>query len=183
MEGIKEFVLNNSVHLLRNIPNIESIKIFDNRGFWLSEQAQLLYNEIRNEPHLYVVNTSDNSGWYIGKSFQKGGRWKRSNAYHLRDLSCNILQIFPNQGNQNHLHWIENWFDLKSLNQIESNCFKINQVKEIKICFIPFHFYSTNSFLELTKQEIKNINSNIETQLIRFYLKDGIDLLNIQHNN
>jgi hypothetical protein len=180
---IKKNVKNNSVLLFRKLEGSNNSIIFDYKGFWLSNEAQQFYNQHKNNPHLYIVSTDTNNGYYIGKSFQKGGRWKRSNAYHLRDLTCNILDINPNRDNHNHLHWIENWFDINSLEQIENDCFTLGLLKEIKICFIPFNSYSNLPLLGLDKQEIRRINSNIEIEVIRSYLEDGFGLLNIHHNN
>ena len=84
IENIKQHIENNSVALFMSIPSDSLQAIFDESGFFLSKEAQANYEVIKNEPHLYIAYIPNINGTtYIGKSFQKNGRWKRSHAYHL----------------------------------------------------------------------------------------------------
>jgi hypothetical protein len=77
MKAILEYIKNNSTLLFKNHSKNSLKAIFDSKGFWLSEEAQIVYNKIKNQPHLYVAWTLQNEGYYyVGKSFQNGGRWK-----------------------------------------------------------------------------------------------------------
>lgn len=182
IDKVRSYVESNSFQLFKDFENTSSFVIFDLKGFWMSEKAEIEFNKIKNLPHIYIVHTDDNSGYYIGISNQKGGRWKRSNAYHLRDLACDILGLKPNQGNQNHVHWIENWFEKDSLKKINNTNYIIKLKKKVNISFIPFYYYSNLNFDSLSKPEIKKINSIKEEELITHFKNQSISLLNVHHN-
>jgi hypothetical protein len=61
--------------------------------------------------------------------------------------------------------------------------FQIQLQAEIKIAFIPFELYSGGlNYNELEKPEIRRINKEKEAELIRSFLDDGMQLLNVQNN-
>jgi hypothetical protein len=180
MNNLKNYVNNNSKTLFRYNSVITNVE-FDNRGFFFSDAAQLEYNLIKDLPHLYVAWTDcENGFFYIGKSFQTGGRWKRQHAYHLGTLAYHLLDTLR-YDDQNHQHWIDNWMDVNTIN-LGNNIHHIQLFQEVKICFIPFKLYSELSHLLLEKTHIKDINKKIEENLIKSYLLDGFKLLNKQHN-
>ena len=180
MNVLKNYVTNNSKTLFRSNKIITNA-VFDNSGFFFSDSAQLEYNLIKDLPHLYVAWTDGENGFiYIGKSFQPGGRWKRHHAYHLGTLAYHLLGTINNY-DQNHQHWIDNWMDINTLN-LGNNIHYIQLFKEVKICFIPFKFYSKENHLSLNKTQIRAVNKKTEEELIKSYLLDGYVLLNKQHN-
>ena len=182
MQLIKNYVRENYSLLFHHEPNNELIAIFDNKGFSFTVEAQNHYNLIKNQPHLYVAWTNDENGYYyIGKSFQLGGRWKRQHAYHLGTLAHHLHDTIR-YDDQNHAHWIEKWMNMESLSNIDDNLFSVTLKKEVYISFIPFSFYSNQDTLTLPKTEIRRINTNIEKQLIQSYRDDNLTLLNVQHN-
>jgi hypothetical protein len=178
---LNKYIRENSV-LLFECDEANPLKaIFDERGFYLSADAQKKYDEIKNVPHLYIAFTKSEHGfYYIGKSFQKGGRWKRQHAYHLGTLAYHLLGTIR-YDDQNHSHWIDNWMDVNS-KQIFNIPFSISLKETVHIVFVPFEKYSTQKLTELSKAEIKEINSTAETALIEYFKSNGFILLNV-HNN
>lgn len=180
MNKIKNYVKNNSQTLFKSVNSINNV-VFDDRGFLFSDKAQAKYNEICDLPHIYVAWVDGNDGFlYIGKSFQKGGRWKRSHAYHLGTLAYHLLNTMQSD-DQNHQHWIDSWMKTETMKLGHSEHF-IHLIKEIKICFIPFEIYSEKELSKLDSIEIREINKKIETTLIQSYFNDGFKLLNVQNN-
>ena len=178
MDRIKEYVSNNNVPLFKTHNENPLLAFFDNKGFYFSESAELEYNQIKNQPHLYVANGNDS--YYIGKSFQKGGRWKRSHYYHLGILAHEILNTCKPM-DQRHGNWVDSWMQRDSFTSgILPH--KIMLQQEIRISFIPFEFYSNQDYNTLAKAEIRKINTSIEKQLIQSYRDDEINLLNVQHS-
>jgi len=182
MQLIKDYVRENSSILFQHTPNNVLTALFDTKGFSFTSAAQNNYNIIKNNPHLYVAWTNDENGYYyVGKSFQVGGRWKRSHAYHLGTLAHHLHNTIR-YDDQNHAHWIEHWMIEETQSQIENNLFSISLKKEVYISFIPFDIYSNQDLNTLPKEEIKRINKNTERDLIQSYLDDNLTLLNVQHN-
>jgi hypothetical protein len=182
IENIKLFVENNSVPLFKTIPNNPLIAVFDESGFFLSSAAQAEYDLIKDEPHLYIAFTKDdNRSTYIGKSFQKGGRWKRSHAYHLGTLAHHLNNTIR-YDDQNHIHWIDAWMNTDSIKR-SRNINTIDLKSEVYVAFIPFFIYSERHFHDLTKEEIRAINHRVESLLIQNFLNMNIGLLNTQGNN
>jgi len=182
MQLIKDYVRENSSLLFHHTPNNVLTALFDTKGFSFTLAAQNNYDIIKNSPHLYVAWTNDENGYYyVGKSFQNGGRWKRSHAYHLGTLAHHLHNTIR-YDDQNHAHWIEHWMNEETQSQIENNLFSISLKKEVYISFIPFNVYSNQDILTLPMSEIRQINTNIESQLIESYIADGIQLLNVQNN-
>lgn len=182
MQTIKNYARDNFSLLFQHQPNNTLKSIFDNKGFYFSVDAQNIYSQIKNQPHLYVAWTNNENGnYYVGKSFQSGGRWKRQHAYHLGTLAHHLLNTIR-YDDQNHAHWIENWMNIDSLENIDNNLFTVDLKEEIYISFIPFSIYSNQELNTLEKTEIRKINTNIESQLIQSYREDNIILLNVQNN-
>lgn len=180
MNKIKNYVKNNSQTLFKSVDTMNNI-VFDNRGFLFSDKAQAKYNEICDLPHIYVAWVDSKDGFfYIGESFQKGGRWRRSHAYHLGTLAYHLLNTMKSY-DQNHQHWIDSWMKTETIKLGQSEHF-IQLKKEVKICFIPFEIYSEIQSSNLDNSEIRGINGKIEATLIQSYLTDGFKLLNVQNN-
>lgn len=180
MKILKEYVKNNSETLFKSVKSNNAI-IFDNRGFFFSDEAQNKYDQIKNTPHLYVAWTEHIKGFnYIGISNQPRGRWQRSHAYHMGTLAYHLLETL-NKYDQNHKHWIDNWMQIESLN-LGDNEHNINLNQEVKICFIPFELYTNKDYNLLDKNDIKKINKKTEEDLIKSYLSDNLTLLNVQNN-
>ncbi len=175
------YIQNNSVVLFKCQEAASLKALFDVKGFYLSDEAQKKYTESKNMPHLYVAYTKGKDGfYYIGKSFQKGGRWKRQHAYHLGTLAYHLLGTIR-YDDQNHQHWIDNWMDINS-KQVNNHSFFILLKEVVYIAFIPFENYSTYLISDLSMGEIRKINSNAEKILIEILKTKGFRLLNVQNN-
>lgn len=182
MQIIKNYVRENSNLLFEHQPENNQLIIFDSKGFFFSAETQAVYNQIKNQPHLYVAWTESRKGhYYVGKSFQSGGRWKRQHAYHLGTLAHHLHNSIR-YDDQNHVHWIEHWMNSDSMKAFDENTYTIELKKSVYICFIPFEHYSNQDYNTLQKIEIREINTNIEKQLIQSYRNDNIHLLNVQNN-
>lgn len=177
MEQIKEYITKNNFSLFKTNSNDKLSAQFDSRGFHFSEDANTFYSTTKNDPHLYVA--FGNNSFYIGKSFQTGGRWKRSHYYHLGILAHEILKTCKID-DQYHGHWVDAWMDRETFT-IESDVYSIALKQDVRISFIPFSLYSNKDFKKLSKKEIQEINKSIEKQLIESYGNDDIELLNIQN--
>lgn len=181
LQKIKDYVLSNSVSLFKCNEFLFGRALFDKRGFYFSTDALEQYKIIRDYPHIYVAFTKTEEGfYYVGKSYQVGGRWKRGEAYHLGALARHILAS-TNGTDQNHSHWVKAWMD-ESTRVVESEPYSILLKDTVFISFIPFSMYSDIDHAALTKDEIRKINSDVERELISSYLNDGYTLLNV-HNN
>ncbi len=162
-EELNKNIQENSVLLFKCDEANPLNAIFDNKGFHLSAEAQNKYDRIKNKPHLYVAFTKGKQGfYYVGKSFQKGGRWKRQHAYHMGTLAYHILESIR-YDDQNHSHWIDKWMDVNS-KQIFDLPFSILLKEPVFITFVPFEKYSTQKLTELSKTEIREIQSNAESE-------------------
>lgn len=179
VKNIKLYVEKNSVPLFKTILNNSLSAVFDERGFFFSNAAQAKYDIIKPEPHLYIAFVKDTKGTtYIGKSFQNGGRWRRSHAYHLGTLGHHLNNTIR-YDDHNHSHWIEAWMNLNSTRRNVINN-TIDLKSEVLVVFIPFEIYSDRNPQHLTKEEIKSVNHNVESQLIRDFSNRNIGLLNRQ---
>lgn len=71
MNSLKNYVKNNSKTLFKYDSVITNV-VFDNKGFLFSDKAQLVYQQIKNLPHLYVAWTDCKNGfYYIENPFNK----------------------------------------------------------------------------------------------------------------
>jgi len=176
------YILNNESVLFKKAPDNLEFALFDSKGFWFDDVSQRKYNLIKDEPHLYIAFDKTQGGFhYIGKSFQKGGRWKRSHAYHLGTLAHHLLDTIR-YDDQNHQHWIDAWMEMDSHEIIENNLNTIKLKNEVFIVFIPFKFYANKDISNLSKEEIKRYNSLAESQVIELFLEQNKNLLNVQRN-
>jgi hypothetical protein len=183
MKSILDYIKNNSTLLFKHLSKNSLKAIFDSKGFWLSEEAQIVYNKIKNQPHIYVAWTLQDKGYYyVGKSFQNGGRWKREHAYHLGTLAYHLLDNIRSD-DQNHSHWIDAWMDRNTIKIIDNHNYSINLKERVYICFIPFEKYSELKYKILSPKLIKAINHDNENKLIKYYQNKGITLLNVQNND
>lgn len=179
MNRIKKFVRDHSVSLFKVSLLNDSLAIFDNRGFEFSMQASTLYSQIKSQPHLYVA--FGNGFYYIGKSFQSNGRWRKGHYYHLGTLAHEILNTIK-IGEQRHDHWVNAWM-LRNTAVLTQIPYRIQLRNDVRIAFIPFELYSEGlKFENLEKSVVIRINKEKETELIQSYLDDGFQLLNIQNN-
>ena len=184
MQLIKEYIKENSTLLFEYLENNELLAVFDSRGFFFTEESKSVYGQIRDKPHVYVAWSEDSN--YVGKSFQKGGRWKRSHAYHLGTLAHHLLNTIR-YDDQNHAHWIERWMHAQSKVAINETHYSIKLKSPVYICFIPFDLYVNQYPLasgrpDLEKNEIRKINTDFERRLINSIKDDNDNLLNVQHN-
>lgn len=182
MEQVINYVADNAEVLFRHVNDNSQVALFDSKGFFFSEAAKLRYDNIKYTPHLYVAWSVNDSGhYYIGKSYQKGGRWQRQHAYHLGTLAHHLLDTID-QYDQNHLHWITNWFVPNSVTNIGLNQYSVELMHEVRIAFIPFNVYHEVDFTLLSKEDIRAVNTSFERALIAHYLSNNKVLLNVHHN-
>jgi hypothetical protein len=177
MQSIINYVGENSDLLFSHAETNTRIALFNNRGFSFTTDAQNTYDQIKNQPHLYVAWTNNENGYYyIGKSYQNGGRWKRQHAYHLGTLAYHLLNTLR-YDDQNHAHWIKYWMCSNSMAVIGDNLFSIELKEEVYISFIPFGIYSDQDYYTLEKSKIRQINSQFERQLILIGTKTNFFLM------
>ena len=179
---IKKYIDSNSVPLFECDQEMPFKAIFGKKGFSLSDKAVEKYELLKNLPHLYVAYTDLKEGfYYIGKSFQKGGRWKKQHAYHLGTLAHHLLGTLR-KDDQNHQRWVNSWMDAETV-QVKLEPYSIHLKGNVFITFIPFEQYSSIDLsIILDKAEIRAINTITERQLIDAYRTDGYILLNVHHN-
>lgn len=84
--------------------------VFDDRGFFLSPEAQTKYDALKSLPHIYVLRFASDDAFYIGRSNQPGGRLKRSHAYHLGGLAHELLGTTRYDDQRSHRFWVKTWF-------------------------------------------------------------------------
>jgi hypothetical protein len=180
MQLMEDYVMKNSTLLFSHLEENNRLALFNNKGFSLSSVTQTIYNKIKNQPHLYVAwSRNENGYYYVGKSFQNGGRWKRQHAYHLGSLAYHLLKT-TRYDDQNHAHWIQNWMHDDKIFRVTESQFSIELKDEVLISFIPFSIYSLNDYINLEKAEIRQINTLFERRLINSYKDENKTLLNVQ---
>src|SRR5215813_4074513 len=108
-EVLWELALARPVSLFRTLSEESLLAVFDEKGFFLSQEAQQIYKQICSLPHVYTARFGTENAYYFGISNQFGGRWKRSHAYHPRGLACEILGT-KRYDDQNHRRWVREWF-------------------------------------------------------------------------
>lgn len=178
---IYEFIISNSSLLFKHENQNPLKAIFDKKGFFLSYEAEQKYNIIKNKPHIYFAWSESFKEIYVGKSFQKGGRWKRGHSYHLGTLTYHLLNKLKPY-DQNHQHWIDKWMCVETFKEISETEFEIILKNQILITFLPFEMYHSIDPDNLTKKDIKKINKEQEEKFIHFFQEKGFSLLNIQLN-
>jgi hypothetical protein len=150
------------------------LAVFDRKGFFMSDEAKVEYARVKNEPHLYAAYKVGGA-MYIGKSFQRGGRWRRLHAYHLGTLAHELLDT-TRVYDKRHGHWVDAWMHRSKMTQITDDLYTIPLRGRIVIEFIPFKAYAGVDFHTLSTRNIRKINSVAEKILIRRY---NHNLLNI----
>jgi hypothetical protein len=177
MIEIINFVKSNSEPLFKTTTDDHLLASFDDRGFWFSDEAQSDYNNIRNDPHLYVA--FGNKWYYVGESFQPGGRWRQGHAYHLGTLAHELLGT-RRRDDQKHSHWNQAWMEMTSL-QLSDKGHSIMLKSEVRISFIPFALYGGGMDVSTSSRKVvKSINHDKQNELIRLYVQKGYNLLNVQ---
>ena len=177
MIEIIKFVRSASKPLFKTSTDDNLLAYFGNRGFSLSEEAKSDYSKIKDDPHLYVA--FGNEWYYVGESFQTGGRWRQGHSYHLGTLAHELLGS-KNQYDQNHSHWNQAWMELTSL-QLSDNGHSIMLKSEVRISFIPFALYGGGMDVSTSSRKVvKSINHDKQNELIRLYIQQGYNLLNVQ---
>jgi hypothetical protein len=162
--------------------NAEAV-LFDHSGFNLSDAASEAYDQIKHQPHLYVIHRPSETGCYIGKSFQPGGRMRRNRYYHLGGLAKSILGD-ECAGGQNHNHWIASWTEDRPILQMtDDGQYAIRLAEPVYVSFVPFRLYGPHvGWQGLARPVIKEINRAAEIALIGTFRLHGWQLLNIHHN-
>jgi hypothetical protein len=159
-----KLALANPVFLFRTLPNQPLLAFFDEKGFFLSVEAQEAYNRVKDLRHIYTARLKSENYFYFGISNQRGGRWKRNHAYHLRGLACEILST-KRYDDQDHSLWVDAWFDPFERQHIGSN-FIIRMKEPVVISFA----YQQ----EASSEELKDA----ESRLICMARRRGLILLN-----
>lgn len=179
IQQLKEYVKNNSTLLFHHNDKDTRTAIFDRQGFNFTAETQAIYDEIKDQPHLYVAWTKHASGYYyIGNSFQEGGMWQKSDPYHLGKLAYHLLNP-TRKDEKNIIHWVEPWIDASTKKNIDENTFSVALREEVYISFIPFDIYFGETNDDLSKEKL---NSLFKTLLIQAYRDDNITLLNVKDN-
>ena len=184
MHSLLQFIESNFYLLFDHSTGDAQTAMFDSKGFRFSPAAARAYDKIKSQPHLYVAwNESKEGHYYIGKSFQQGGRWKRTHAYHLGTLAYHLLET-TRYDDQNHQHWIDAWMVRETLNNRGNGNYSIQLQEVVRITFIPFHIYHDQDYNRMSKKEIRNINTMAEFDLINHFksLTPPVRLLNVQNN-
>ncbi|GAH62770.1 unnamed protein product, partial [marine sediment metagenome] len=164
-----ELALANPVPLFKTKEGDPLEAIFDDKGFYLSSEADEIYRKIKSEPHLYTARAESGNYFYFGISNQPGGRWKRSHAYHLGTLAYEVLGA-TRYDDQNHGHWIEAWFEKDSFgNVIPESLYSIRMKERILISFYTPEF-----------PVIKRDLERAESKLISIALHKGLNVLNLK---
>ncbi len=152
-----EQVLSKPVPLFRTTKHDPLVAVFDNKGFYLSEQAEQIYEQIKSKPHIYVARSESGNYLYFGISNQRGGRWQRTHAYHLGTLAYEILGTKRNY-DQDHRHWVETWFEKDSYEYIRSeSIYSIRMKERILISFYVPEFPTAKRDLEKTESKLISI--------------------------
>ncbi|HTM64759.1 MAG TPA: hypothetical protein VL093_00415 [Flavipsychrobacter sp.] len=181
MQQIIEYIQQNAYALFQTTNGPLTAK-FDNRGFFFSHAAQAAYNLIEHQPHLYIAFTAEFNTAYVGKSFQKAGRWKRSHYYHLGTLAYHLLgTIKPTE--QNHSRWIDAWFSVDTM-LLGQDAHSIELLEEVFICFLPFETYYalqdkiTPHEADFTVDEMRQINTLVERKFRSWFITNSVNPLN-----
>jgi hypothetical protein len=101
--------------LFRTVEADSMLALFDQKGFFLSSSVKAAYDSIKNSPHIYVLRLISDDVIYFGKSNQRGGRLKRSHAYHLGGLAHELLGTTRYDDQRAHKYWIPAWFEISTL--------------------------------------------------------------------
>lgn len=162
-----ELALANPVPLFLASEDDLVVALFDDKGFFLSNEAERLYDILKSKPHIYVARLASNDAIYVGISNQQGGRWKRSHAYHLGGLAYEILGT--TDGDQNHSHWVESWFIAETFRNTGS--VPEYGIRMRQLVVISFHVPEPSA----TKEELEST----ESRLVSLARKKGLKVLNI----
>ena len=79
-----KLALANPVPLFKSLPRQPLLAIFDEKGFFLSEEAKEAYDPIKNLPHIYTARLKSENYFYFGISNQIGGRGSLKTIFKSR---------------------------------------------------------------------------------------------------
>ncbi|MGQ9610667.1 MAG: hypothetical protein ACUVWN_15335 [bacterium] len=169
-EQLWKSALKDPVPLFKTVYD-QTLAIFNDEGFFLSEEAEKKYKHIRSKPHIYVARLESGDAYYIGSSNQQGGRFKRNPAYHLGGLACEILEK-KDKNKQDHSKWVQEWF--KCSTRALNSC---------KTCHAFYHTVRLKekviiSFFSSEKEEFKKYLKNYEVILQLWAWGNGFTMLN-----
>ena len=174
IEDILNKIQYTSVPLFKSDHPDNDYAIFDDKGFFLSNQAEEIYKKIKDKPHIYIAYGND--WYYVGKSNQKGGRWKRAHYYHLGGLAHEINNSIRSD-EQRHHHWVDAWMDKNEILKID-NLKKIRLHSRVYIKFLEFNEYAD----VIDGINVRELNTRKEKEIINILRKQNCKLLNIQNN-
>jgi len=164
-----ELALANPVPLFRTLENDPLVAVFDDKGFFLREEASKVYGEIKSKPHIYVPRfKSSNNAIYIGKTTQKGGRWQRSHAHHLGGLADVILGT-ANKDNRYRRRWVKPWFEIENF-QPKKHTDSMYHIKMRQTVCISFYVPEP----PLTNDDLLKA----EKRLVQLARRKGLNVLN-----
>ena len=124
-----------TVLLFRTLPDASDKAVFDEKGFFLSAEAERVYGSICSEPHIYIARLRGGKYPYIGRSLQACGRWKREHAYHLGGLAYELLGTTRYDDQRSHRYWVEKWFRRETMRRTSSGLYAIETVEPVVISF------------------------------------------------
>lgn len=160
--------LSDPLPLFLTIPNDKLVARLDDKGFFLSPEAQTAYKLIKDLPHLYVARLKSENWFYFGKSNQPGGRFKRAHAYHLGGLAHELLGTTREDDQRSHRFWLKAWFDLPKRdvkNRLERDGgYYLARLREPIVL----------SFLQAPSEQLRNLESALIAEAKRI----GKDILN-----
>ena len=154
-----------TVLLFRTLPDASNKAVFDEKGFFLSAEAERVYGSICSEPHIYIARLQGGRYPYIGRSLQACGRWKRAHPYHLGGLAHELLGTTRYDDQRSHRLWIGKWFRKETMCQTSSG-FAIEMVEPVVISFWALPGAS------------RELLAEIERRLIAYARAVGLDPLN-----
>ena len=165
-----EEILENKCLLFRSSEKDSKKLYFDSKGFYLSNEANEQNEQMKDQPHVYLAWSKDETGhFYVGKSFHKGGKWKRQQAYHLGALAQVILGT-NNKKDSTHEAWVVHWFQKDTLEKIQEDLYSIMLKEDVYISFVLPYYDIDESESEYAK-DIMQHEVKLEEQRLYYYLK------------
>ena len=155
-----------AVLLFRTLPDASDKAVFDEKGFFLSAEAERVYGSICSEPHIYIARLQSGKHPYIGRSSHPCGRWKRAHPYHLGGLAHELLGTTRYDDQRSHGFWVEKWFRKETMCQTSSGFYAIEMVEPVVISFWALPGAS------------RELLAEIERRLIAYARSVGLDPLN-----
>lgn len=165
-----QLALANPVPLFRTAEDNPLVALFDDKGFFLSEEAKKVYQEIIPRWHIYAARSgASNDAIYIGKTTQTGGRWQRSPDHHLGGLAHVILGT-ASKSSKYRRHWVKPWFEIENFERKKHAHDSMYHIKMKQNVIISFYVPE----LPVTKSELRAA----EVRLVRLAKSKGLNVLN-----